>query len=289
MLLSNRVAIITGSAKGMGKGIALKFAEEGCKVAIVDISLKDAKDTLAELLKIVDASTKGAKAAPAEVLKNGSNKAAKTGGGGMAIECDVTVEKQVHAAVDQVIQKWGKIDILINNAGGAGASYPIEEMSEETWDRVFALNLKSQFFFCKYVVPYLKAQKSGKIVNLSSIGAFQPPAHHIAYNSAKAAAIGFTNDLANALAPYNINVNALVPGPIRTSFYDGMIGQMTNDEKDAFFGRLGKKVPLQRAGTPEDIAGAALFLCSDLGAYVTGQAIYVTGGLPLLPPAQPTK
>jgi NAD(P)-dependent dehydrogenase (short-subunit alcohol dehydrogenase family) len=263
MLLSNRVAIITGSAKGMGKGIALKFAEEGCKVTIVDISLKDAKDTLAEV--------------------------SKRGGEGMAIECDVTVEKQVHAAVDQVISKWGKVDILINNAGGAGASFPIEEMSEETWDRVFALNLKSQFFFCKYVVPYLKAQKYGKIVNLSSIGAFQPPAHHIAYNSAKAAAIGFTNDLANALAPFNINVNALVPGPIRTSFYDARTSTMSDEEKDAFFAMLGKKVPLQRPGTPEDIGGAALFLCSDLGSYVTGQALYVTGGLPLLPPQQPPK
>jgi NAD(P)-dependent dehydrogenase (short-subunit alcohol dehydrogenase family) len=201
----------------------------------------------------------------------------------------VTVEKQVREAVDRVIRKFGKVDILINNAGGAGPSYPIEEMSEETWDKVFALNLKSQFFFCKYVVPYLKAQRYGKIINLSSIGAFQPPTHHIAYNAAKAAAIGFTYDLANVLAPVNINVNALVPGPIRTSFYDARTSSMSDAEKDAFFGMLGNKVPLQRPGTPEDIAGAALFLCSDLGAYVTGQALYVSGGLPLLPPQLQSK
>jgi NAD(P)-dependent dehydrogenase (short-subunit alcohol dehydrogenase family) len=258
MLLTNRVAVITGSAKGMGKGIALKFAEEGCKVAIVDIAAAEARGALEE------------------IKKRGSD--------GLAIECDVTVEKQVHAAVDQAMQKYGKVDILINNAGGAGPAYNIEDMPEEVWDKVFALNLKSQFFFCKYLVPQFKARKYGKIVNLSSIGAFQPPAHHIAYNAAKAAAIGFTNDLANALAPFNVNVNALVPGPIRTSFYKDRTDSMSEEERDRFFQMLGNKVPLRRPGTPEDIAGAALFLCSELGAYVTGQAIYVTGGLPLLPP-----
>jgi 2-hydroxycyclohexanecarboxyl-CoA dehydrogenase len=260
MLLENRVALITGSAKGMGKGMALKFAEEGCKVAIVDISLKDALVTLSE------------------VIKRGST--------GIALECDVTKEAQVRATVEQVITKFGVIDILINNAGGSGVSCPIEEMSEEVWDQAFNLNLKSQFFFCKYVVPQMKARKSGKIINLSSIGAFQPPVHHIHYNAAKAGAIGFTTDLANALAPFNINVNAIVPGPVRTSFYDARIGNMADWEKDAYFAGLGKKVPLQRPGTPEDMAGAALFLASELGSYVTGHALFVSGGLPMLPRPQ---
>lgn len=261
MLLSKKIAIITGSAKGMGKAMALKFAQEGCAVAIVDIDIVEAEKTLSEV------SDKGGK--------------------GIALSCDVTREDQVKKAVEKTIQEFGTVDILINNAGAAGLSFPIEEMSEEIWDKTFSLNLKSQFFFCKYVVPFMKAKRSGKIINLSSIGAFQPPAHHIAYNSAKAAIVGFTNDLANALAPYNINVNALVPGPIRTSFYEMATGSMNAGEQEDFFARLGRKVPLQRPGLPEDMAGAALFLASDLGAYVTGHALYVTGGLPLLPSVQP--
>jgi 3-oxoacyl-[acyl-carrier protein] reductase len=261
VLLKDKVAIITGSAKGMGRGMAIMFAEEGCKVAIVDISMKEAEETLAEIKK--------------------------KGGDGIAIECDIREEKQVKDTVDKVVSQFGTVDILINNAGAAGESAPIEEMTQEIWDSAFTLNLKSQFFFSKYVVPILKKKRSGKIVNLSSIGAIQPPAHHIAYNSAKAAIIGFTRDLANALASYNINVNAIVPGPIRTSFYEKMTGPMNDAQKEDFFGVLGKKVPMLRAGTPEDMAGAALFLSSKLGAYVTGQALYVTGGLPLLPPSQP--
>lgn len=217
MLLKDQVAIITGSAKGMGKGMALKFAEEGCKVAVVDIARKEAEETVEEIKKL--------------------------GGEGLAIECDITVEKQVQDTVNRVIETFGKVDILINNAGGAGPSFAIEEMSEEVWDKVLGLNLKSQFFFCKYVVPLMKNQKYGKIINLSSIGGIQPPVHHVAYNTAKAATLGFTRDLANALAPFNINVNALVPGPIRTSFYHERTDKMTDVEKDEFFAGLGNKVP----------------------------------------------
>jgi NAD(P)-dependent dehydrogenase (short-subunit alcohol dehydrogenase family) len=263
MLLKDQVAIITGSAKGMGKGMAIKFAEEGCKVAIVDIAIKEAEKTLAEIVR--------------------------KGGEGIAIQCDVTAEKQVSDCVKKVVDKYRKVDILINNAGGAGPSANIEDMPEEMWDKVFALNLKSQFFFCKYVVPLMKSRRYGKIINLSSIGGLQPPVHHIAYNSAKAASLGFTRDLANALAPFNINVNALVPGPIITDFYHARTDTMTDAEKEVFFTGLGNKVPLRRPGTPEDMAGAALFLSSSLGSYVTGQSLLITGGLPLLPPVIPAK
>jgi NAD(P)-dependent dehydrogenase (short-subunit alcohol dehydrogenase family) len=258
MLLSNRVAIITGGAKGMGRGMAIKFAEEGCSIAIADISMKEAKDTLAE------------------VLKRGVN--------GLATECDVTKGNQVQETVNQVIDKFGKVDILVNNAGGMTNSPPIENMTEEDWDNALALNLKSDFLFCKYVVPYMKEKRYGKIINLSSIGAINPPAHAINYNTAKAGVIGFTYDLAHALASFNICVNAILPGPVRTSFYDKTIGSMTEKEKDEFFENLGQRnVPLKRVGTPEDIAGAALFLASELSAFVTGETLLVTGGIPLLP------
>jgi len=261
MLLKDKVAIITGGAKGMGRGMALKFAEEGCAVVIADIAIKEAEEAVAEIKK--------------------------KGGNALAIKCDVTSGQQVSETVDKVVKKFGKIDILVNNAGGIAAHTPVEDLTEEAWDKVFALNLKSDFLFCKYVVPHMKKRKYGKIINLSSIGAVQPPAHEIHYNTAKAGVIGFTTDLANALAPLGINVNCILPGPIRTNFYDAMVGKMSEKDKDNFFNMLGKKVPLQRVGTPEDIAGAALFLASELSAYVTGHALYVAGGLPLLPPAPP--
>src|SRR4030043_2480855 len=213
MLLADRVAIITGGAKGMGRGMALKFAEEGCSVAIADISIKEANDTLAEVLK--------------------------RGREGLAIQCDVTKAEQVRDTVDKVIKKFGKVDILVNNAGGLPPTPPIEDITEEDWDKVLALNLKSDFFFCKFVVPHMKKRRYGKIINLSSIGAILPPAHEIHYNTAKAGVIGFTNDLANALAPFNINVNCMLPGPIRTNFYDARVTVMTTEEQDAFFKRLG--------------------------------------------------
>jgi len=258
VLLAERVAIITGGAKGMGRGIALKFAEEGCSVAIADISMKEANDTIAEV--------------------------SKRGKEGLAIKCDVTKGEQVRDTVDKVINKFGRVDILVNNAGGLPPTPPIEDITEEEWDNVLALNLKSDFLFCKFVVPHMKERKYGKIINISSLGAINPPAHAIHYNTAKAGIIGFTFDLACALAPFSIYVNAILPGPIRTSFYDHKIGSMTEKEKDAFFEEIGKnKVPLQRVGTPEDIAGAALFLASELSAFVTGETLLVSGGLPLGP------
>ena len=261
MLLKDKVAIITGGAKGMGRGMALKFAEEGCAVVIADIAIKEAEEAVAEIKK--------------------------KGGNALAIKCDVTSGQQVSETVDKVVKKFGKIDILVNNAGAIAAHTPVEDLTEEAWDKVFALNLKSDFLFCKYVVPHMKKRKYGKIINLSSIGAVQPPAHEIHYNTAKAGVIGFTTDLANALAPLGINVNCILPGPIRTNFYDAMVGKMSEKDRDNFFNMLGKKVPMQRVGTPEDMAGATLFLASELSAYVTGHALYVAGGLPLLPPAPP--
>jgi NAD(P)-dependent dehydrogenase (short-subunit alcohol dehydrogenase family) len=226
MLLKDKVGIITGGAKGMGRGMAVRFAAEGCAVAIADIAIKEAEEAVAEIKK------KGGKA--------------------IAIKCDVTDIKQVGETVIQVIKKFGKINILVNNAGAIATHTPIEDLTEEAWDKVLALNLKSDFLFCKFVVPYMKRQKSGKIINISSIGAIQPPAHEIHYNTAKAGVIGFTTDLANALAPFNINVNCMLPGPIRTNFYEQRTSVMTAEEQDAFFKRLGKKVPLGRVGTPED-------------------------------------
>jgi len=256
MLLADRVAVITGGAKGIGRGIALKFAEEGCAVAIADISLKEANDTLTE--------------------------ATKRGKEGLALPCDVTNSQQVRTTVDKVISKFGKIDILVNNAGAIAPQLPIEDITEEAWDKVLALNLKGNFLFGKFVIPRMKARRYGKIINLSSMGAIQPPAHEIHYNTAKAGVLGLTYNLAFELAPFNICVNAILPGPIRTPFWEPVTKGIK--DKDAYFAELAQKeVPLRRMGTPEDIAGVATFLASELSAYVTGETIFVGGGLPQLP------
>jgi len=256
MLLSDRVAIITGGAKGIGRGIALKFADEGCSVAVADIDMKEANNTVSEVTK--------------------------KGRQGLAIQCDVTDGKQVKSTVDKVISTFGRIDILVNDAGALLSKSAIEDLSEEDWDKSMALNLKSDFLFCKYVVPHMKKRRYGRIINISSIGATYPPAHAISYNPAKAGVLGLTYDLAYALAPYNICVNAIMPGPVRTTFY----GSRVSD--DAFFAELGKKaVPLGRVGTPEDIAGAALFLASELSSFITGEELRVSGGIPLTPSPAP--
>jgi 3-oxoacyl-[acyl-carrier protein] reductase len=256
MLLENKIALITGGASGMGRGIAYKFAEEGCTVAVADIDIKGANDTISEI--------------------------AKRGKKGLALQCDVTVASQVKATVDKVMEQFSKIDILVNNAGGAHNMPQIEDLSEEQWHKVMNLNLTSHFLFCKYVVGQMKARKYGKIIGISSIGAIQPPGHVIAYNTAKAAIIGFNTDLATAVAPFNINVNTILPGPVRTNFYKEMVEKVP--DKDAFFGFLGTKTPLGRVGMPEDIGNAAVFLASEMSSFITGQSLLVSGGLPLVPP-----
>lgn len=263
MLLADRVAIVTGGAAGIGKGIALRFAKEGCTIVIADIDGKRANETLAQITA--------------------------KGGKGLAASCDALDFKQVHAVVDKAVSSYGRIDILVNNAGGMTAPpQPIEDMPEADWDKVLTLNLKSLFLFSKAVVPRMKKRKYGRIINLSSAAAVNPPAHCIHYHTAKAGIIGFTLDLAQALAPFNIGVNVLLPGPVRTDFYDTMLGSLTEKDKDIFFDELGRgDIPLQRIGTPEDVANAALFLASELSSYVTGTSLLVSGGSPLRPVQTP--
>jgi NAD(P)-dependent dehydrogenase (short-subunit alcohol dehydrogenase family) len=252
MLLNDRVAIITGGAVGIGRGIALKFAAEGCRVVIVDISEEKGKKTVADV--------------------------AKNGGDAMFIKCNITDSRQVQGMVNEVIKKYKKIDILVNNAGGVSGDAKIEDTTEENWDKIINLDLKSQFLCSKAVVPFMKKNKYGKIINLSSMGAISPPAPIVHYHAAKAGVLGLTANLAVELAHLNITVNAILPGPILTEFYTDII-----KEQPDIIEKLNKKVPMGRVGKPEDIAGVALFLASDLSSYVTGEAINVGGGLPLMP------
>jgi len=260
MLLNNRTALITGGAMGIGRGIALRFADEGCSIAVCDINMKDAEETVNE------AKTRGAPKA-------------------IAISCDVTSAAQVKDAVDKALIELGGIDILVNNVGGMVFPSPnLEDITEGEWDRILSLNLKSSFLFCKNILPHMKNKKYGKIIGLSSLGAVSPPAHASHYNAAKAGVLGLCKDLARELAPYNICVNAILPGPVRTSFYEAVTGSMSQEEVDGFFEGLGKRdVPMGRVGTPEEIGNVAVFFASELSSFVTGQELAVGGGLPLTP------
>ncbi|MFA5308501.1 MAG: SDR family NAD(P)-dependent oxidoreductase [Dehalococcoidales bacterium] len=252
MLLKDKVAVITGGAAGIGRGIAVRFAAEGAKVVIADISPDKGEKTAADIKK----------------------------GGGEAffVRCDVADGQQVQALADLAVERYGKIDILVNNAGGVSGDAKIEDTTEAAWDKIIDINLKGQFLCCRAVVPVMKKNRYGKIINLSSMGAVSPPAPIVHYHAAKGGVLGLTRDLAVELAHLNITVNAILPGPILTDFYTDIL-----KEQPGLLEKLNKKVPMRRMGTPEDIAGVALFLASGLSSYVTGEDICVGGGLPLSP------
>jgi NAD(P)-dependent dehydrogenase (short-subunit alcohol dehydrogenase family) len=255
MILKGRVAIVTGCATGIGRGIANKLAEQGCTIVAADIKDAEALQTI-EMVK-----QKGVEA--------------------IFIHTDVTSKVQVNSMVEQALAKFEKIDILVNSAGGVpGNQGLITEISEELWYKVMDLDLKSVFLCCQAVVPHMQKRGYGKIVNISSIGAAHPSVSVNHYHAAKAGVLGLTYNLAFELAPQNITVNAILPGPIRTPFWDPVLKDA--DDPDARFAAIAKKeIPMQRLGTPEDIAGPALFLASDMSSFVTGQVIFAAGGQPL--------
>ncbi|MBN1177363.1 MAG: SDR family oxidoreductase [Dehalococcoidales bacterium] len=258
-MLENRVALVTGGAKGIGRAICLKFAEEGCDVVVNAMHLEGC-------VKVAD-----------EVKALGRES--------LAIADDVADSAQVNDMVEQTVKKFGKIDILVNSAGGIseGKGGPIENTTDADWDRIVGINLKGQFYTCRAVVPHMRKNKYGKIINVSSMGAIHPPAPIVHYHAAKGGVISLTSNLAFELARENITVNAILPGPIRSEFFNNMLDILSEEEGKAFFKMLDNRVPMLRMGMPEEIAGVALFLASDLSSYVTGEAINAGGGLPLTP------
>jgi NAD(P)-dependent dehydrogenase (short-subunit alcohol dehydrogenase family) len=256
MLLNNKVAIVTGGSTGIGQGIARRFAEEGCAVAITDIADSEGKKAIDEI------TGKGHKA--------------------IYLHCDVTKEKEVVDSVKKTVDTFGTVDILVASAGGIPGfrGEGIEETTEEMWDRIVNLNLKGLFFCNKAVIPYMKAKKYGKIVNISSMGAVAPPAPIMHYHAAKGGVISLTTNLAQEVARFNITVNCILPGPVRTPFWKPVTAGV--DDVEEFFNNIAKtEVPLQRVATPDDIAGGALFYASDLSSYVTGDRMLMGGGIPL--------
>jgi 3-oxoacyl-[acyl-carrier protein] reductase len=244
MKFKDRVTIITGGARGIGKAIALTFAREGAKVVLVDLD----KEGLTNL-KIEIEKRKG------EVI---------------TILCNISKSIEVKAMVDQVKKAFGRIDILINNAGIIRRG-TIETVTEEDWDRVMEVNLKGTFNCSKAVVETMKEQRYGKIVNVSSIaGKMGDITSAPGYGSSKAGMDALTKTLARQLAQYGINVNAVSPHAIETE----MSAQWPEERRKEII----VSIPLGRLGKPEDVAEAVLFLASDEASFITGEILDVNGG-----------
>lgn len=246
-LLKGKKALITGGTSGIGKEIALKFAQAGAYVAVFGTSQERATQALEELKQLGTES----QLFTADVV-------------------NVADKKSVEEAVQRLLENWGTIDILVNNAGITRDGL-LMKMSEEDWDAVIDTNLKSVYNACQALVRSMIKARSGKIINISSVVGLTGNAGQVNYAASKAGMIGFTKALAQELAARNVCVNCIAPGFIRTRMTD----VLTDAQKEG----LMKKIPMGKMGDPEDIAEAAIFFASDLSKYITGQVLTVDGGM----------
>ena len=254
MKLKDRIAIVTGAGHGIGRGIALRLAHEGCKLMVSDIDLDSAKKTAGEIEE-----------AGREVIF------ART---------DVSDSFQVEEMVKKTNEKFGRIDILVNNAGIITVGH-ITKLTEEEWDRCIAINLRGAFLCSKAAAPIMIEQKSGHIINMSSKSGKQGGLWLSAYCASKFGIIGLTQSLALDLAEYGITVNAICPGIIFTQQWGNLIveyARKLNIPESEVKSHYVKKIPLGRDGTAEDVANVVVFLASDEAGYMTGQAVNVSGG-----------
>jgi 3-oxoacyl-[acyl-carrier protein] reductase len=244
-LLEGKTALITGASRGIGKAIALKFAMEGSDIAITNIADDEEFKTTIREIEAVGVNAKG-------YVSNAAS------------------FEDSQRVINEVVRDFSRIDILINNAGITKDTL-LMRMTEDQWDSVIAVNLKSVFNLTKAVLMTMIKQKSGTIVNMSSVVGVSGNAGQSNYSASKAGIIGFTKSIAKEVGSRNIRCNAIAPGFILTE----MTEKLPEDVKKEW----AEKIPLKRGGTPEDVANTALFLASDLSSYVTGQTIHVCGGM----------
>ena len=247
--LDGRVAVVTGAGRGIGAAEAIKMAQEGASVAVLDLSAEAGQDTVAAIKK--------------------------AGGEAVAIACDVSSAKQVGAAFEEVAHRFGRIDILVNNAGLLRDNL-LFKMSEDDWDKVLDVHLKGSFLCSQAVQQYMVEQEYGRIIMTSSIVALGNKGQ-VNYSAAKAGLQAMARTLALELGRFNVTVNAVAPGWIETEMTKEAaerVGITMEDMKE----RFAKNIPLRRFGKPEDVANVVAFLASDDASYISGETIYVAGG-----------
>ena len=243
-LVNGKVAVVTGGAQGIGEAISMTLAKEGAAIAVIDVNLEKAQATVENIKKLgVDAE---------------------------AFKADVSNNADVAAVVDKIVDRFKKIDILVNNAGVTRDNLLIR-MSEQEWDLVIAINLKGTFNFTQKVGRVMMKQRTGAIVNISSVIGLMGNAGQTNYSASKAGVIGITKSVAKELAGRNVRVNAVCPGYIQTAMTD----KLTEEVK----AKMLEFIPTKTMGTAQDVANVVLFLASDLSNYVTGETIRIEGGM----------
>ncbi len=244
--LKGKKALITGGSRGIGRSTAVLFAKAGSDVALNYLKQKEAAE---EVKKEIE----------------------KMGREGLIFKVDVSLKREVSLMIQEIMKKWRQIDILVNNAG-IWTYGEMGDMSEEVWKETMGVNLDSVFYTCNAVIPHMKAKKRGSIINVSSTAAVRGEAFHSHYAASKGAIVSLSKSLAVELAPYNIRVNSVAPGWVDTD----MCEEVFSDPD--FRKRVQDSIPLKRIPSPEDIAGAILFLASDLARHITGEVLNVNGG-----------
>ncbi|OMD69495.1 short-chain dehydrogenase [Paenibacillus odorifer] len=250
MRLKDKIVIITGAGSGIGKSTAVLFASEGATVVIADVQVDSGKAAVAEI--------------------------EAAGGKALFIPCDVTDAASTRVMADQVVNAFGRIDVLFNNAGISGVG-AVHEVAEEVWERVMRVNVTGVFLTCKAVLPYMMNSKTGSIINMSSSIAEIGVAQRASYSASKGAVLSLTKTMQVDYAPYGIRVNALLPGTIMTPFVEEYLKESPDPE--ASVAAIKRRQLSGELGKPKDVARAALFLASDESEFVMGSPFYVDGGL----------